>query len=330
MPRTFDMKPATREATPLLIGLVSPSGAGKTYSALRLATGIQRVAGGKICVIDTEARRSLHYADMFRFSHLPMGAPFSSLDYLAAIEHAVANGAKTIIIDSMSHEHAGSGGMLEQHEAETNRMSGGDYKKAERVKMLAWQKPKSGRRKLINAMLQIDCNFIWCFRAKEKLKLVKGAEPEQLGWMPIAGDEFVYEATLKLLMLPGANGYPVMRSDFEGERAMIKVPTQFRAMFERERQIDEAMGEELARWAAGTAAPADVTVSSLLRSYEACADAATFRSLEESRKRLWAKANGDEKAKLKSASDAANEAIAAQSAMADESDLPVPDAEDAQ
>ena len=77
MARTFDDRPATREATPLLVGLVGPSGAGKTFSALRLATGVQRVVGGDIYFIDTEARRGLHYAERFTFRHLPFGAPFS-------------------------------------------------------------------------------------------------------------------------------------------------------------------------------------------------------------------------------------------------------------
>ena len=56
-PRSFEDKPATRERVPLMIGLMGPSGGGKTYSALRLATGIQRVAGGDIFMIDTERRR---------------------------------------------------------------------------------------------------------------------------------------------------------------------------------------------------------------------------------------------------------------------------------
>jgi len=317
MARTFEDKPATRERTPLLVGLIGPSGTGKTYSALRLATGIQRVSGGDIHVIDSEARRALHYANDFKFRHVAFGAPFSPLDYLAAIEHCVKKGAGTIIIDSMSHEHEGPGGLLEMHEAETARMSGGDWKKAERVKMLAWQKPKAQRRRLINTMLQLPCNFILCFRAKHKLKLVKGEEPTQLGYMPIAGEEFVYEMVLKCLLLPGADGVPVLNSEFEGERAMIKIPSQFRGMFDprQPRQLSEEMGTALASWAAGTEAPADVSAADLIKSYEACSDAATYRQLEESRKRVWGKATRDEKAALKKAADDAKEAIEASSAV---------------
>lgn len=98
--RTFEDKPAARERVPLLIGLMGPSGGGKTYSALRLATGIQRVSGGEIFVVDTEARRALHYADRFRFRHLAFAPPFGSLDYLAAIEHCAKKGAGVVIVDS--------------------------------------------------------------------------------------------------------------------------------------------------------------------------------------------------------------------------------------
>src|SRR5580698_6102572 len=107
--RTFDDKPALRQSVPLLIGIMGPSGGGKTYSALRLATGIQEIAGGDIGVIDTEAKRALHYADFFKFQHLEFGAPFGSLDYLAAIRHFVDKGVKTIVVDSMTHEHSGVG-----------------------------------------------------------------------------------------------------------------------------------------------------------------------------------------------------------------------------
>src|SRR4029079_18921024 len=111
--RSFDDKPAVRERVPLLVGLVGPSGGGKTFSALRLAKGFQRVTGSEVYFIDTEARRALHYADRFQFRHVAFGAPFGPLDYLAAIQHCVAKGAKTIIVDSMSHEHEGPGGVLE-------------------------------------------------------------------------------------------------------------------------------------------------------------------------------------------------------------------------
>ncbi len=251
--RTFEDKPATRERVPLLLGLVGPSGSGKTYSALRLATGIQKAVGGDIYFVDTEARRALHYADRFRFRHVAFGMPFGPLDYLAAIEHCVKKGAKTVIVDSMSHEHEGPGGVLEMHEAECERLMKQWKTSREKVQMTAWAKPKQDRRRLINTVLQMPCNFIFCFRAKEKLKIIPGKQPENQGWMPIAGDEFVFEMTMNALLYPGSNGVPVWRTDEPGERKMTKLPEQFRALFSNSESLSEDLGEKMATWALGTA-----------------------------------------------------------------------------
>jgi len=214
--RVFEDRPATREKVPLLLGLMGPSGGGKTYSALRLATGIQAVTGGDIWMIDTEARRGLHYADRFAYRHVPFAPPHGSLDYLQAVEHCVNKGAKIVIIDSMSHEHEGVGGLLEQHETECQRLMGQWKTSREKVQMTAWATPKAARRRMINSMLQLDCSFILCFRAKEKLKIIGGKNPEQQGYMPIAGEELVFEMMLNALLLPGAQGVPTWGSAWPG------------------------------------------------------------------------------------------------------------------
>jgi len=255
--RSFEDKPAVRQQVPLLIGLMGPSGGGKTFSALRLATGIQQVSGGDIFVIDTEARRALHYADKFKFRHLEFNAPFGSLDYLAAIRHCVAKGGGTVIVDSMSHEHEGPGGLLDMHDQELTRMAGDDYAKRERVKMLAWAKPKAARRQFINGLLQMNANFIFCFRAKETAKPVKKngkTEVEGQGFMPIAGDEFVFEMTVNCLLLPRAGGVPTWQTDQPGERIMMKLPQQFMPLFEAREPLSEGLGAKLAEWAKGGAA----------------------------------------------------------------------------
>jgi hypothetical protein len=48
MTRQFTATKAVRKRVPLLIGLIGPSGGGKTLSGLRLAEGIRRVCGGAI------------------------------------------------------------------------------------------------------------------------------------------------------------------------------------------------------------------------------------------------------------------------------------------
>lgn len=251
MTRKFTDTPARRRSVPLLVGLVGPSSSGKTFSALRIASGIQSVTGGEIFVIDTEANRALHYADRFTFRHVEFSPPFSPLDYLTAIEHCSRQGARVIVIDSMSHEHEGPGGLLEMHEAKVQQLSGGDYKKAERVKMLAWSEPKQQRRRLLNSMVQTGCSVVCCFRAKEKLKMQRGKEPAPLGWMLIGGDEFGYEMTASFLLGPGSGGVPTFTPEFPGEKTMIKVPAQFDWLRSLKGPLSEDVGRRMAEWAAG-------------------------------------------------------------------------------
>lgn len=266
MARTFEAKPAMRESVPVLFGLMGPSGGGKTFSALRIAKGMQEITGGDIYGVDTEARRMLHHADAFKFKHVQFDAPFGSLDYLAAIRHCVNQGAKIVIVDSMSHEHEGPGGMIDFQEKELDRLAGNDYAKRERVKMLAWQKPKAARRELINGLLQLNANFIFCFRAKNTVKPVKingKTEIVPQGFMPIAGDEFVFEMTVNCLLLPGARGMPTWQSENVGERMMIKPARQFDALFRDPKPLDESVGRYLAEWARGgtTSAHEDKTAA---------------------------------------------------------------------
>jgi hypothetical protein len=253
---TFQFKPATRQQTPLLLGIVGPSGGGKTFSALRLATGIQQVVGGQIAVIDTEARRSLHYANRFKFLHLDFEAPHGPDRYLEAIKAAVQAGAKTIVVDSMSHEHEGSGGVLEWHEDELDRMAGEDYRKRESMTFIAWAKPKASRRRLINGLLQINANFVFCFRAKEKIKMVKDergkTKPVDAGWQAIAGEEFVFEMTDRFLLPPGARGVPDLSQDAMSG-GVPKMPDEHADIIGQGKPLDEAMGAALAQWAMGGA-----------------------------------------------------------------------------
>jgi ABC-type dipeptide/oligopeptide/nickel transport system ATPase subunit len=320
MTRTFEDRPAVRENTPLLIGLFGVSGSGKTYSALRLATGIQRVNSGPIFVIDTEAKRALHYADKFKFHHVQFKAPFGPLDYLAAIEHSVAKGAKTIIIDSCSHAHEGQGGLLEMHEAELDRLaverdgSPSPAWKRDSMNFPAWAKPKADHRRMVSTMLQLECSFILCFRAKEKIKLLSKAERaaekekggggspmKQMGFMPIGDPAWIFEMTLAGLLMPGSNGVPTWDSTEPGEKMMTKLPEQFRGMFGKGPQLSEDLGEQMAKWAAGGDRKPAVDAGQLLVRYAVCGDSATLRVLETERTAAWSSVGKDDKVRLKTA-----------------------------
>lgn len=255
---SISFKPAVKEQTPLLIGIVGPSGGGKSYSALRLATGIQQVVGGEIFGIDSEAGRMLHYAERFKFQHADFRPPFSSLNYLDAFQTAVKLGGKIIIMDSMSHEHEGTGGYKDLHEKELDRLAGKDNRKREQVKFLSWAKPAEERRALINGILQLPACFIFCFRAKDRLQLVRDEQgktkPVPIGWQAIAGKEFVYEMVCRFLLPPGANGVP----DWSKEawaHGVPKLSEDHKPLFHDGRALDEAAGIALAEWSTGKKIP---------------------------------------------------------------------------
>lgn len=257
-PRTFTSSKAVRRKVPVWIGLAGPSGSGKTKSALRIARGMAQKLGGKIGLVDTENNRAVHYAEEFDFEHIPFIPPFDSLSYLDVVRHAVARGCSVVIIDSMSHEHEGIGGLLEQHEAEIDaliaRSRQAQKPSRQEMSLLAWNKPKMDRRHMIQSLLQLDINVIFCFRAKEKLK-IEGSKVEKQGWMPVAAEELVYEMTVQALLPPGSRGVPTWNPKGLGEKTTVKLPGQFDKIFARARQFDEEMGLALATWGAGEAAP---------------------------------------------------------------------------
>ena len=88
--------------TKVLLG--GSSGSGKTYSALRLATGLAKKCGSGIAAIDTEAGRIRYYANEFDFSDMQLTEQFTLEKYIEAINDAVSSGFKVLIIDSISHE----------------------------------------------------------------------------------------------------------------------------------------------------------------------------------------------------------------------------------
>lgn len=257
-PRVFVHAPGVRKEMPLLVSIFGTQGAGKTYSALRLGNGMLSVTGGEMFVVDTEARRALHYADYFKFQHVPFSPPFGADDYIDVLKHCVSRGAKVIIVDQMTYEHNGPGGHLEQHAAEVDRMAGDDMAKRERVKRGAWIVPKQNRARLRDAIVQMGASamFIFLFRAKEESEQV-GKNIVSRGFCPQGGDDLLFEMTASALLLPRANGIPTWNPERTGERMAIKTPRQFDDLIHRfnGKSLCEEMGAEMAHWAMGDAAP---------------------------------------------------------------------------
>lgn len=303
----FKFTPAKREAIALILGLAGGTGSGKTFSAMELATGL---AGGKrFAVIDSEAGRAKHYADRFAFDHGDLAAPFTPERYLDAIIAAEAAHYPVVVVDSASHEWEGAGGMLEWQDAEVDRMAGDNWQKREAVKMAAWVKPKASHKRMVARLLQLRCHLILCFRAEEKIEMVRDAAdgkmkivPKQSragreGWIPICEKRLPFELTASFLLLADAPGVP----------RPIKLEEQHRALFPLERPIDRKAGELLADWAAGGTPKASAdTIEKLVADYAKCTTAAALVDLEKRREAFWTRSTSVEsKASLSAASKAA-------------------------
>jgi len=307
----FEESIGPRNGTQLLIGVVGPSGSGKTESSLRLATGIQRVAGGDIGVLDSENQRARHYDDKYKFRHAKFPGPFTPANYRAGIEFLQSKGCKTVITDSTSHLHEGKGGQLEWHQNEVDRIMQAWKCSEEKANVPAWGRPKRALREFIDWFTQQDVHLIFCFKARDKLKL-GGGKVVSMGWMPIASEELVFELTAKVLLLPGAGGVPTLNSNEIGEKMMIKLPGYLKAYFTGAagKPIDEDLGEKLARWSLGSSqASTEPVKPPTAAEYEACDKVATLAALEDRRRATWATLKGEEKAALKAAADAAQKRI---------------------
>jgi hypothetical protein len=105
----FVIKKATVTQAKAKVAIVGPAGAGKTYTALTIA----RELGQRTLVIDTENGTSAKYAGEFGFDILPL-TDYRLTTYIAALEFAATKSYDTVIVDSLSHAWAGSGGALEQ------------------------------------------------------------------------------------------------------------------------------------------------------------------------------------------------------------------------
>lgn len=257
---SYTFRHAIRENVWTITAIAGGTGSGKTKSGMRLAQGLVG-RDKRFAVIDTEQGRAGHYApkpgaepdfvDSFRFDVVDLAAPFRPSAYKEAVLAAAAAGYQAIVIDSMSHEHAGDGGLLDMHEAELDRIAGNDFAKRDRATMSAWIKPKGEHKDMMQALLQVRAHLILCFRAEEKVEMVKVDGKIQVrakqtptskdGWVPICEKSIPYEATASFLMLYTNPGVPIP----------IKLQGQHRAFFPLDKPIDEECGRKLAEWSRG-------------------------------------------------------------------------------
>lgn len=243
---------AVRTATPVVISIAGRSGSGKSYSSLLLARGL---AGpeGKVCVIDTENRRSRMYADdpeIGGFHVADLYAPFTSAAYIQKIDEAEKFGADVLVIDSMSHEWTGIGGAIEQADAIAAE--------AKKRGPTAWIKPKVNHRRMMNRMLAARCHVICCLRAGYKLVSYTDdrgnqAFAESQDLMPEQEKNFIYEMTVSAT-LDDKTHLPVF----------TKCPKPLLGALQDGRLIGKDTGEIIRAWVNGGQA-VDAEVEAALR-----------------------------------------------------------------
>ena len=147
------------------MALVGASGAGKTVTALRIATALVAATpsrpAGRLAVLDTDHGKALRYAGSatpfgFSFDGVRMTS-FHPLAFVEAIRDAEREGYAALIIDSLSHAWMGEGGVLDIVDQITKKT--GD-------KGAAWSEARQAHRTMMEAILTAKLHVIVTIRTK--------------------------------------------------------------------------------------------------------------------------------------------------------------------
>ena len=179
---------AKRSDSYIKLALTGPTGAGKTYSALRLAQGLSPEAS--IAVIDTENRSSRLYADRFNFDATDIQPPFTTDKFVNALDEAVNSGYQVVILDSASHLWEG----ILEYKNQLDKRGGNSFTN--------WNHANDYFKKALNSLLQSPIHVIACMRSKMDYVVEENSKgksvPRKVGLAPIMRDGIEYEFTLVL------------------------------------------------------------------------------------------------------------------------------------
>jgi hypothetical protein len=177
---------AKRSKCKIKVSIAGASGSGKTYSALCVAKGMVSNLN-KVAVIDTENGSSHLYSHLGDFSVLTLGAPYSPEAYIMAINEAIKNGYECIIIDSLSHEWQGPGGIIDIH----GQMEGNSFTN--------WSKVTPRHNALIQKIVTSPVHIIATLRSKTEYVMQQKngkSVPEKMGLKSVQRDDCEYEFTV--------------------------------------------------------------------------------------------------------------------------------------
>lgn len=189
----MELRKASRKKAKIRCGFSAVSGGGKTISSLLTAYGM---AGdwSKIAMIDSENGRGELYANDKRFEigefeYMRLEAPYTPESYIKAIKICEdAPQIEVIIIDSITHEWSGKGGVLEIHGA----MTGNSFTN--------WNTVTPRHQKFIDAILSSRCHILTTVRRKTEYEMSKDANGKTIiekgGLKEVTRDDFEYELTV--------------------------------------------------------------------------------------------------------------------------------------
>lgn len=236
---SFEIKPATRHAVPILMSLSGVSGSGKTYTALLIAAGIAG-PNGKVGFLDTENGRGCMYSDSpgikaalpplagsayANYQTIELSAPFHPSRYIEAIDAFENAGYTVLVIDSASHAWSGEGGASDIAEKDKGR----------------WNRAKLANKRFVTRLLYSSMSIVVCLRAQEKSKIIKlpngKEETISLGIQPVSEKSFPFEFMLSFFMEEKTN-----------LATQIKCPEPLLPLFPTPKLLTKEDGERIRQW----------------------------------------------------------------------------------
>lgn len=221
-------KKAERKQIKLKIGITGPSGSGKTMSALRLTRGLVGPKG-KIAFGDTENGSASLYSDKFDFDVVEIKPPYTVDKFISVVDSALKAGYDALVLDSISHQWKGEGGILNKKEQMDAR--GGNS-------FTNWGKLTPEQEKFLASILHSNIHIISTLRSKQEYIVEqndKGKQaPRKVGLAPIQREGMEYEFTTVF----------DIAMNHEAETSKDRTGLFTDKVF----QITEKTGEELAAW----------------------------------------------------------------------------------
>lgn len=199
-----EFKKAVKYNAKLRMAIAGPSGAGKTYTALRIGAALAN--GGKVALVDTEHESASKYADLFEFDTMVLMPPFHPNKFIEAIGMSMKAGYTVLILDSLSHAWSGPGGLLnivDEIAAKSRTLN----------TFVAWKDATPIQQNLVEAILRADLHVIGTMRTKQEYimeSIDRGGRtvnvPRKIGLAPIQRDGFEYEFDIFMHMDQDHNG----------------------------------------------------------------------------------------------------------------------------